>query len=344
MIVNVVIQKEENAYIAKDLRTDVADQGDTIEEALANLKAALELYYEGEPMSDAKEDFYVFTTIDVCASGECKTKDELNSVFGEKKRDMSPIEMVASAESHAELIDGKIVANVSTSLNHYKALRAIEKGFEKSDGGSYEVFTQTIGLYCNEILDDDSNFFLPDVMVVDKDAKVDDDGVHSAPRFVAEVTSESTIKTDYIYKMCIYGEIGVAEYWVVDLQRKRIARFLADNDFAPELFDYPNTKMLASKTYPEVEIELSELFEDYTTEINDAITEEKKNTYISYVHEELLRRGFTSEEIPRLIAKTGFMAVMEEFPKEQMHYDVRDAVDEIILTALKQFCVLKNCE
>lgn len=40
---NVIIQKEEEWYIAKCLDNSVASQGKTIEEALENLKEALEL-------------------------------------------------------------------------------------------------------------------------------------------------------------------------------------------------------------------------------------------------------------------------------------------------------------
>ena len=46
MICTVAIFKEDDMFIAKDLRTSVVDQGDTIDEALSNLKEALELYYE----------------------------------------------------------------------------------------------------------------------------------------------------------------------------------------------------------------------------------------------------------------------------------------------------------
>ncbi|MBO4266412.1 MAG: hypothetical protein J5910_04405 [Lachnospiraceae bacterium] len=46
MLCTVVVFKEDDVYIAKDLRTSVADEGDTMEESLANLKAALELYYD----------------------------------------------------------------------------------------------------------------------------------------------------------------------------------------------------------------------------------------------------------------------------------------------------------
>ena len=41
---NVMIQKEEEWYVAKCLDNNVASQGKTIEEVLKNLKEALELY------------------------------------------------------------------------------------------------------------------------------------------------------------------------------------------------------------------------------------------------------------------------------------------------------------
>jgi predicted RNase H-like HicB family nuclease len=43
---NVLITKEDNWYVASSIETNVTSQGHTIEEALENLKEALELYYE----------------------------------------------------------------------------------------------------------------------------------------------------------------------------------------------------------------------------------------------------------------------------------------------------------
>ncbi len=63
------------------------------------------------------------------------------------------------------------------------------------------------------------------------------------------------------------------------------------------------------------------------------ISEERKQRYIQDVYSEMRKRGFTETEIPKVIGKTGFMKVMEDYPEEQLHYDVADAVDEIMLTA-----------
>lgn len=46
------VTKEGNWHVARCLEVEVASQGRTIEEALANLKEALELYFEGEALPD----------------------------------------------------------------------------------------------------------------------------------------------------------------------------------------------------------------------------------------------------------------------------------------------------
>jgi len=45
---NVIVQKEDDWYVAKCVDNSVASQGKTIEEALENLKEAIELYNENE--------------------------------------------------------------------------------------------------------------------------------------------------------------------------------------------------------------------------------------------------------------------------------------------------------
>jgi len=45
-ILSAIITEEDGAFVALNPDTDVASQGDTINEALTNLKEALELYFE----------------------------------------------------------------------------------------------------------------------------------------------------------------------------------------------------------------------------------------------------------------------------------------------------------
>jgi len=60
---NVIVQKEEKWYVAKCLDNNIASQGKTIEEALENLKEALELYAQSEEAEVPKQ--MLITTLEV---------------------------------------------------------------------------------------------------------------------------------------------------------------------------------------------------------------------------------------------------------------------------------------
>lgn len=61
----VIVQKEENWYVAKCLENSVASQGKTIEEAIDNLREALMLYYENTPPTDVQFNQTLITTLEV---------------------------------------------------------------------------------------------------------------------------------------------------------------------------------------------------------------------------------------------------------------------------------------
>ena len=60
---NVIVQKDEDWYVAKCIDNNIASQGKTIEEAMQNLKEALELYMQNEKPDKPKEIFV--TTLEV---------------------------------------------------------------------------------------------------------------------------------------------------------------------------------------------------------------------------------------------------------------------------------------
>ena len=60
----VIIQREENWYVASCLENHVASQGTTIDEAVQNLKEALALYYEEDHELPERLPIFV-TTVEV---------------------------------------------------------------------------------------------------------------------------------------------------------------------------------------------------------------------------------------------------------------------------------------
>lgn len=66
MTCKVYVTKEENWYVATDIATGVASQGTTMDSALANLKEALELYFEDSDNTVETVPTF-FTTLEVFA-------------------------------------------------------------------------------------------------------------------------------------------------------------------------------------------------------------------------------------------------------------------------------------
>lgn len=56
---NVYITKEENWYVANSIETGIASQGKSIEEAISNLKEALELYFENNTVENVTVPTYL---------------------------------------------------------------------------------------------------------------------------------------------------------------------------------------------------------------------------------------------------------------------------------------------
>lgn len=63
-----IIQKEEDMYVAKCPEVGTVSQGSTVEEALANLKEATELYLEEFPSKEVSRP--LFTTFEVAERAE----------------------------------------------------------------------------------------------------------------------------------------------------------------------------------------------------------------------------------------------------------------------------------
>ena len=60
----VLIQQEENRYVAADIASGVTSQGKTIDESLENLKEALSLYYEDNIPENSNKPVFL-TTMEV---------------------------------------------------------------------------------------------------------------------------------------------------------------------------------------------------------------------------------------------------------------------------------------
>lgn len=63
MQVTAVLTPEDDGYVAYNPETGTASQGNTIEEALANLREAVELYLEDQPLPSGRPSLVTSITI-----------------------------------------------------------------------------------------------------------------------------------------------------------------------------------------------------------------------------------------------------------------------------------------
>ncbi|MCM1320868.1 MAG: type II toxin-antitoxin system HicB family antitoxin [Bacteroides sp.] len=62
---NILVTQEDDFFVAKDIETNVASQGGDINSALANLKEALELYYEDSVAEEVPVKNAFLTTMEI---------------------------------------------------------------------------------------------------------------------------------------------------------------------------------------------------------------------------------------------------------------------------------------
>lgn len=163
------------------------------------------------------------------------------------------ISEVENMDGHVELVNGILSVEDKAAPMHNSMVGVIAtalRNYISQNHGSCSVFTDSVALYCN----DEKNYYMPDIMVVCNKDKIQKDGVHDIPLFIVEVTSEETKKYDYADKMMMYKKMGVQEYWIVDIQKNTILKYLSFNEYVPEIFVHP--KEMEVSVYPGLTITL----------------------------------------------------------------------------------------
>lgn len=83
--------------------------------------------------------------------------------------------------------------------------------------------------------EEDPNVVQPDVSVIcDMDKVNDDNKYEGIPTLIVEVLSPSTRGKDMVTKLNLYMKSGASEFWVVDLEGKRIMQYFFRRKRYPE--------------------------------------------------------------------------------------------------------------
>jgi len=131
------------------------------------------------------------------------------------------------AGSRKELIDGYMFDRNMPTTNHQRIVGELFLQLSsqiKKNGGTCDAFSGNV-----DVVLDEKTVVVPDVFIVcDRDK---DKGTHieGAPDFVIEVLSPSNSQYDMIKKHSKYGEAGVREYWVVNIEKRKVIAYDFEN-------------------------------------------------------------------------------------------------------------------
>ena len=136
-----------------------------------------------------------------------------------------------------ELIGG-VAYNMSPSPQIPHQRMSFHLAFEMRkfmDGKPCEVFIAPMDVFLPDGLEDSTaTVVMPDVFVVCDPKKIEDDGIHGAPDFIAEVLSVSTASKDITEKKALYERAGVREYWILNPKNGTVyAYILLKGKYAP---------------------------------------------------------------------------------------------------------------
>lgn len=101
----------------------------------------------------------------------------------------------------------------------------------------------------------------PDIIIVCDDEKLKDGrAVDGAPDLIVEILSPGSTKMEMKYKLELYEENAVKEYWIVYPEYKQLAVFVLSNDLLYDKPVYYTEKTVVSSLFPDLNAALTEIF------------------------------------------------------------------------------------
>ena len=127
-------------------------------------------------------------------------------------------------EPREEIIGGKAVMMAPPMTRQIRTAFNLARIFGNFLEGRTCEYFPAAELYLQE----DTEEYIPDGMVVCDPEKVREDGIHGAPDLVIEVLSPGTTRYDRRHKKNVYEASGIREYWIVNPADKTVEQYLLE--------------------------------------------------------------------------------------------------------------------
>ncbi len=107
----------------------------------------------------------------------------------------------------------------------------------------------------------------PDLCVICDPEKLDAQGCNGAPDWIIEILSKGNLKKELQLKYALYAESGVSEYWLMYPYEQAVHQFVLNENGGYELKHmYADDDMAVPYLFPDLAVDLSEVFESFDDE------------------------------------------------------------------------------
>ena len=162
-----------------------------------------------------------------------------------------------SGEDRWELIRGvfQVFMSPSPQASHQNASIALGSAlYILAKKKKYKVFTAPFDVELSR-----DTVVQPDLFVVRDLKKLTKKRCVGSPDLIVEILSKSSVKRDTVDKLELYESHGIAEYWIVDPDKKRIFVYVLEGDKYSGPVTYTKKDTVVSSIDPEIAVSLKEV-------------------------------------------------------------------------------------
>lgn len=148
-----------------------------------------------------------------------------------------------------EYIDGVIFMSPSPSTMHQRISgRLHAQLFQLLDGSDCEVFHAPFDVELSQQEMDGTKIVVPDLSVICDKNGLKEDKYVGVPPLIIEIVSPSNQSHDLVFKLNLYMQYGVKEYWIVNPLLNTVQVYTLDENKKYQLYDIAKEKGIIHST------------------------------------------------------------------------------------------------
>lgn len=175
------------------------------------------------------------------------------------------MEIYSKSSARMEFLNGEIIIMSSPDIDHQAVLgelHVIFKNFFK--GKKCRPFIAPFDVHFRKKDIKDPDVLQPDLIVLcDMENSINEKRRYmGTPSLTLEILSDSTRSRDMVYKLNTYMTSGVSEYWIVDIQYKRITIYTFTDLKADRMEVYKEGEIAESIVFEGLSVDVRALFDE----------------------------------------------------------------------------------